>query len=151
MILGICVALMFQEVPSADTIGAEFMVKTMGLDLEVAFFLRGIHGCIGIVEPSRGLACAMHGMLIWCTALLCSVLQAEIAGFPFSSWSQEVCKPSAIGHCLHRIQIISATHLMAGSQGQQRFSGAAETCCTSHEQQNDQHRHRGDCLCLEMC
>ena len=56
--LGMKVTLTLQEVPSADTSGAEFSVKTLGLDVEVALFLEAY---------MAALACCSHveGLPVW--------------------------------------------------------------------------------------
>ena len=43
VLLGMKVTLTLQEVPSADTSGADFSVKTLGLDLEVRVRHGGAH------------------------------------------------------------------------------------------------------------
>ena len=53
-LLGMYVALMFQEVPSADMTGAEFIVKTTGLDLVVALFLEAYIAALALLSHVEG-------------------------------------------------------------------------------------------------
>ena len=54
VVLGMNVALMFHDLPSADTAGAEFMVKTMGLALEVALFLEAYIAALALFSQVEG-------------------------------------------------------------------------------------------------
>ena len=63
VLLGMKVTLILQEVPSSESIGAEFMVKTVGLDLEVA---------LSLVAYMAALALSSHveGLPVWKTTRL---------------------------------------------------------------------------------
>ena len=54
VLLGMNVALMFQVVPSAETTGAEFKVKTVGLDLEVALFVEAYLAALALFSHVEG-------------------------------------------------------------------------------------------------
>ena len=55
VLLGMKVTLRLQEVPSVDTSGAEFSVKTLGLDLEVALFLEAYMAALAFSSHVEGL------------------------------------------------------------------------------------------------
>ena len=63
VLLGMMVALIVQDVPSPDTVGAEFIVKMMGLDLEVALFLEAYMAALALFSHVEGWPVWRHTML----------------------------------------------------------------------------------------
>ncbi len=63
MLLGMYVALMFQEVPSADRTGAEFIVKTTGLALVEALFLDAYIAALALFSHVEGWPAGMKVLL----------------------------------------------------------------------------------------
>ena len=54
VLLGMKVTLIFQELPSAETTGAEFMVKMLGLDLEVSLFWKAYRATLALSSHVEG-------------------------------------------------------------------------------------------------